>query len=225
MSNELLSDYNSASNEMCCKCHGQTGKAGGGDGSLYAGDYGPYCESCWSDVPDELATKNELLVYELKEKQKYILRLERSLDGACDKVREKELEIANMHEQIELSTKEITGIAVYLKQHLYPDNHGWEALPYLRGVISQVDNMSTAIPELTALREAQRWIPCSERMPPKHTDSVLLWRGVGFVGRWRFGHLGEPSQDTEAWRSTCSGRLTHQIDYWMPLPAPPETES
>lgn len=42
--------------ELCCKCNQPTGRAGQGEDSLYAGDFGPYCEDCWGDVPEELAT-------------------------------------------------------------------------------------------------------------------------------------------------------------------------
>ena len=42
--------------EHCCECNAETGKAGISDGSLYASsDRGPYCESCWGEVPDKLA--------------------------------------------------------------------------------------------------------------------------------------------------------------------------
>lgn len=43
--------------EHCCECDGWTGRAGKGDDSLYAGNYGPYCEDCWGDVPGMLADK------------------------------------------------------------------------------------------------------------------------------------------------------------------------
>jgi hypothetical protein len=36
--------------ETCCDCGAETGRAGRGDDSLYAGDYGPYCECCWDDL-------------------------------------------------------------------------------------------------------------------------------------------------------------------------------
>ena len=42
--------------EHCCECDAETGKAGISDGSLYASsDRGPYCESCWDEVPHKLA--------------------------------------------------------------------------------------------------------------------------------------------------------------------------
>ena len=41
--------------EHCCACDQPTGRAGRGEDSLYAGDFGPYCEDCWCEVPEKLA--------------------------------------------------------------------------------------------------------------------------------------------------------------------------
>ncbi len=41
--------------ELCCECDGETGRAGAGEDSLYAGDKGPYCENCWYDLPEKFA--------------------------------------------------------------------------------------------------------------------------------------------------------------------------
>lgn len=40
--------------EHCCECDAHTGRAGRADDSLYAGDWGPYCEDCWGEVPEKL---------------------------------------------------------------------------------------------------------------------------------------------------------------------------
>lgn len=58
---------------------------------------------------------------------------------------------------------------------------------------------------------------------PKH-ESVLLYSG-GFVpiycGRKRYGlFVGEPQQDTLAWRCDSSGMFANPT-HWMPLPLPP----
>ena len=59
--------------EHCCECNAETGKAGISDGSLYASsDRGPYCESCWGEVPDKLAE-------ECDDKDAEIARLRRRL--------------------------------------------------------------------------------------------------------------------------------------------------
>lgn len=43
------------SREVCCQCDCETGNAGRYEDSLYAGDDGPYCEECWTDVPDRMS--------------------------------------------------------------------------------------------------------------------------------------------------------------------------
>ena len=47
--------------ETCCECDAPTGRAGQGEDSLYAGNFGPYCEDCWDDVGDTLANEIERL--------------------------------------------------------------------------------------------------------------------------------------------------------------------
>lgn len=41
-----------------------------------------------------------------------------------------------------------------------------------------------------------------------------------YCGRLRAGQMGEPSQDTVAWRCDSSGRFANPT-HWMPLPVPP----
>ena len=51
--------------ELCCKCGCATGKAGAGDGSIYAGDYGPLCEECFEALiaaAPETARKLDILL-------------------------------------------------------------------------------------------------------------------------------------------------------------------
>ena len=36
--------------ETCCACECPTGRAGRGEDSLYVGDEGPYCETCFQEV-------------------------------------------------------------------------------------------------------------------------------------------------------------------------------
>ena len=76
--------------EHCCECDAETGKAGISDGSLYASsDRGPYCESCWDEVPHKLAEQCD--DYEAE-----ITRLEAPLDQAPDYQRVKRaMSIAN----------------------------------------------------------------------------------------------------------------------------------
>lgn len=41
--------------EYCIECDGATGNAGRDEDSLYAGEFGTYCEECWCEVPVKLA--------------------------------------------------------------------------------------------------------------------------------------------------------------------------
>ena len=41
--------------ELCTNCGAETDRAGRGEDSLYAGDFGPYCEDCWDELREDLA--------------------------------------------------------------------------------------------------------------------------------------------------------------------------
>lgn len=40
--------------EVCVDCDKETGRAGKGEDSHYAGDFGPYCDDCWEDLREVL---------------------------------------------------------------------------------------------------------------------------------------------------------------------------
>ena len=52
--------------ELCTNCEAETGRAGRGEDSLYAGDFGPYCEDCWDQLREELAEDVKRLTAALK---------------------------------------------------------------------------------------------------------------------------------------------------------------
>jgi hypothetical protein len=68
--------------------------------------------------------------------------------------------------------------------------------------------------EIARLREAARWIPCSERVPDVW-DEVLALTAAGRVhggyrsydGRWCLNHIDIPGDE---------------VTHWRPLPEPPE---
>jgi len=47
--------------ETCCECDAPTGRAGRGEDSLYAEDFGPYCVDCWYELPHTFAAEIERL--------------------------------------------------------------------------------------------------------------------------------------------------------------------
>ena len=83
--------------EHCCECNAETGKAGISDGSLYASsDRGPYCESCWDEVPDKLAE-------ECDDKDAEIARLRRRLS----EVESQQRRIADLEAALEIVTSSL----------------------------------------------------------------------------------------------------------------------
>ena len=57
---------------------------------------------------------------------------------------------------------------------------------------------------------------------PKDTEVLLYCNKFIpiYVGKKRYGGLGEPQQDILAWRCSSSGRFADPT-HWMPLPAKP----
>tara|TARA_R110000868_G_scaffold1498_4_gene11741 strand:- start:4402 stop:4689 length:288 start_codon:yes stop_codon:yes gene_type:complete len=68
--------------ELCKECDEPTGRAGKGEDSLYAGDFGPYCESCWGDVPEDLADIIEAQRRKMVSMNDIIVDLYESLESA-----------------------------------------------------------------------------------------------------------------------------------------------
>lgn len=61
----------------------------------------------------------------------------------------------------------------------------------------------------------------SMQSAPKDQDLLLATKPGGyFVGRQRYGTLGEPQQDQFEWRCSNSGRFTTPVA-WAPLPPVP----
>jgi hypothetical protein len=92
--------------EHCCECDAHTGRAGAGDGSLYAGDWGPYCEECWYDLPGNLVdkytaleNKNAQLQAELDAATTYGLFQANNCDVLQSQLKKIEAELAALREQ------------------------------------------------------------------------------------------------------------------------------
>ena len=67
--------------ELCCECDGETGRAGAGEDSLYAGDKDPYCAPCWYDLPEKFAADIVRLRAELAEARDGIELIKAEYDG------------------------------------------------------------------------------------------------------------------------------------------------
>lgn len=71
---------------------------------------------------------------------------------------------------------------------------------------------------LEGLRSQLNWHPI-ETAPKTGTTDVELYAGEitpRYIGRYRYGDIGEPSPDVKAWRCSSSGRFAHPT-HWKPL--------
>lgn len=68
--------------EQCTNCQAETGRAGHGEDSLYAGDFGPYCEDCWDELREDLAADVKRLTAALDEADMAIASLSNYADRA-----------------------------------------------------------------------------------------------------------------------------------------------
>ena len=86
-------------------------------------------------------------------------------------------------------------------------------------------NNSRLLSEIERLKEAQRWIPVSERLPKNNTPVLVTY--IGYNDNKLY------SNDTAMWsiefNDYCGGwrwvlddsEIIVKITHWMPLPAPP----
>jgi len=121
--------------------------------------------------------------------------------AACDRVRELESQTIIMQERIAQVKAEV------------------ETLKGAREI--DLEKFADAYTRLEvnydALREAQRWIPVSERLPKMNIE-VITWDGDEIIS----DRLWEPDGGKIGFSLTGAGR---EVTHWMPLPAPPQEQS
>ena len=88
-------------------------------------------------------------------------------------------------------------------------------------VINEAANRIGALQARAAVSAPEGWRPIWTA--PKDRSVILgvdAECGAVYIGRQRFGYLGEPSQDTYAWRCDSSGRFSSPT-HWMEAPKGP----
>lgn len=89
---------------------------------------------------------------------------------------------------------------------------------FSRAVDEVVQNYPAALDEIERLREAQRWIPVSERLP-KIGERVIVYLANGWTGIACWFQMYTRKNGDPLWRND-SGAETHNVTHWMPLPEP-----
>lgn len=72
------------------------------------------------------------------------------------------------------------------------------------------------IQETTAERDAERWIPCDERLPDDEITVLIAVRDDD-EPVWLGWH------DEFGWHSADAGPLGDKVTHWRPIPAGPES--
>ena len=75
-----------------------------------------------------------------------------------------------------------------------------------------------AIDDIRALPSADRWIPCSERLPERGEDVLITdeYGDVSIASIEYFSGMSEPWQ----WQDVYGIRIGYTVMAWMPLPEP-----
>ena len=88
------------------------------------------------------------------------------------------------------------------------------------------EQLAEWLEELAERREADRWIPVSERLPEKYDSYLVMWRSLteGFPDRL-FYEICEYEPDEDEWeRIEQAGKAGAEIVAWRPLPKLYESE-
>lgn len=112
-------------------------------------------------------------------------------------------------------------------------------LPILAGIARTQGEYDESYDKLMQIPSANRWIPCSERLPEKDTDVIVCCYGSDMI----LTHDGETIQDaverthrecvsvtvgfigSDGWYGADWFPMMVTPTYWMPLPNKPEVKS
>ncbi len=99
----------------------------------------------------------------------------------------------------------------------------WDLASWIMDDLDRVDDLreraEKAEAELAALREAQRWIPCTEQIPDDFTP-VEVWH-IGGTPPICIAHI--EVKDFRRWYlSAWNDEKIINVTHWRPLPEPPK---
>ena len=92
-------------------------------------------------------------------------------------------------------------------------------------IFDAITLIETLLAENAELKEAQRWVPVSERLPEEPYGCLLIVE--------EDDHGGEPRKvllpyfagyDGDGWNDGDGQRVPFEVTHWQPLPQPPKGE-
>ncbi len=98
--------------------------------------------------------------------------------------------------------------------NLYLCEHPWHSVI----AVKAIKEWKAAESELTRLREAHRWIPVEEKLPPENNEYLVCEPDVGTTtadfrdGEWF---------TVRSFGQDCEERPLYAVTHWQPLPEPP----
>lgn len=92
-----------------------------------------------------------------------------------------------------------------------------------RNVPDAEDLIDALTETIQQLRDAQRWIPVSERLPEDGLCVLVEdYRGCQYVAHRTINHLTKQYEWTARGTEWHQGAPLREITHWMPLPEPPQ---
>jgi hypothetical protein len=86
-----------------------------------------------------------------------------------------------------------------------------------------VDEIQESCRELLALRQANRWIPVSERLPGDRKPVMVFTVGLSEPNGIRMSSYDVSQPASMYWHGFLMGKGAG-VSHWRPLPAPPESK-